>query len=148
MAIIVHAQDEGSERVRPSVGTSGKLRQTSSAAAASLGEHLDAGHDWLYRRQTALVVPLSPVRIGFDSEWVHRKDGLDLLAKPEFEATLRLPNLEHRFRLFVTSSDLAESPGAPVAEPNPLRVGARFLPGSRVSNSGCRRIPRRRPSRR
>jgi len=79
MAIIVHAQDEGSERVRPSVGTSGKLRQTSSAAAASLGEHLDAGHDWLYRRQTALVVPLSPVRIGFDSEWVHRKDGLDLL---------------------------------------------------------------------
>lgn len=148
MAIIAHAQDEGPERVRPSVGSSGKLRQASSAAAASLGEHLDAGHDWLYRRlqrfleavdlrfaepeQTALVVPLSPVRIGFDSEWVHRKDGLDLLAKPEFEATLRLPNLEHRFRLFVTSSDLAESPAAPVDEPNPLRVGARFLPGSHV----------------
>src|SRR6185437_2482708 len=82
--------------------------------------------------QTALVVPLSPVRIGFDSEWVHRKDGLDVLAKPEFEATLRLPNLERRFRIFATSDDLQEAPGAPVDEPNPLRVGARFLAGSKV----------------
>jgi hypothetical protein len=63
---------------------------------------------------------------------LHRKGGLDVLAKPEFEATLRLPNLEQRFRIFATSADLPESPGAPVDEPNPLRVGARFLPGSHI----------------
>lgn len=47
IAIAAHAQDEGPERVRPSVGTVDKLRRASSTAAATLGEHLDAGHDWL-----------------------------------------------------------------------------------------------------
>ncbi|MBW4050762.1 MAG: hypothetical protein HIU85_04750 [Proteobacteria bacterium] len=148
MAITASAHDKGPERVRPSVGTIGKLQQASRAAAATLGGRLDAGHDWLYRRlqhffedvdlrfavpeQAPIVVPLSPVRIGFESEFVHRKNGMDVLARPEFEATLRLPNIEQRLGVFATSADLPESPGTPVDEPNPLRVGARFLPGSYV----------------
>jgi len=96
IAIIASAHDKGPERVRPSLGTIGKLQQASRVAAATLGGHLDAGHDWLYRRlqlffedvdlrfavpeQAPIVVPLSPVRIGFESEFVHRKNGMDVLA--------------------------------------------------------------------
>src|SRR6202047_3109923 len=50
MAIAPHAQAEDPERVRPSSGTVRELRKVSAEAAASLGEYLDAGHDWLYRR--------------------------------------------------------------------------------------------------
>lgn len=148
MAIAASAHDKGPERVRPSVGTVAKLRQASKAAAANIGEHLDAGHDWLYRRlqhffedvdlrfaapdRAPIVVPLSPVRMGFESEFIHRTHGLDVAAKPEIEATLRLPNIEQRLGVFATSADLPESPGAPVDEPSPLRFGARFLPGSYV----------------
>src|SRR5579859_3395986 len=82
VAITAHAGAEEPERIRPSMGTVGKLRQVSADAAATLGEHLDKGHDWLYRRlqqlfedvdlrfaapeQAPIVVPLSPLRIGFD----------------------------------------------------------------------------------
>src|SRR5581483_3579269 len=87
-----------------STGTVGKLRQASADAAASLGEHLDTGHDWLYRHlqhffenvdlrfaapeQAPIVVPLSPLRVGFDSEFVHRQNGLGIVATPDFEATI------------------------------------------------------------
>src|SRR5512143_870943 len=92
MTIIPRAQGEEPERVRPSTSTVGKLRKASTDAAATLGEHLDKGHDWLYRRlqhffedvdvrfatpgEAPIVVPLSPLRIGFGSEFVHRQDGL------------------------------------------------------------------------
>jgi len=147
-AIASSAEGEGPERVRPSTGTSGKLREASAKVADTFGEYLDTGHDWLYRRlqhlfedvdlrfaspdQAPILVPLSPLRIDFDSEFLHRKDGLQFAATPNFEATLRLPNLEQRFRIFVTSADLAEAPGAPVDENNPVRVGVRFVPGSRI----------------
>lgn len=89
MAIAARAEGEEPERVRPSVGTVGKLRKASTEVADTLGEYLDTGHDWLYRRlqhffedmdlrfaapeQAPILVPLSPLRIGFESEFVHRK---------------------------------------------------------------------------
>jgi hypothetical protein len=149
VTITAHAGVEDPERVRPSTGTVGKLRQASADAAATIGEHLDRGHDWLYRRlqqffeavdlrfaaaeQAPIVVPLSPLRIGFDSEFVHRQNGLGIVATPDFEATLQLPNLEQRFKIFVTSADLPEAPGDPTEERNPLRIGARFVPRSHIS---------------
>jgi hypothetical protein len=127
IAIAPRAEAEDPEWVRPSSGTFRELRKVSTEAADTLGEYLDAGHDWLYRRlqhwfedfdvrfarseQTAIVVPLSPLRIGFASEFVHRRGGFEFAATPDFEAAVRLPNLERRLRVFVTSDDLQESPG-------------------------------------
>ena len=81
----------------------------------------------------SVVVPLSPLRIGFDSELVHRQNGLGLVATPDFEATLLLPNLEQRFKVFVTGADPQETPGDPTEERNPLRLGARFTSRSHIS---------------
>jgi len=149
IAIAPHAEAEDPERVRPSSGTVRELRKVSTEAADTLGEYLDAGHDWLYRRlqhwfedidvrfaqseQTAIVVPLSPLRIGFASEFVHRRGGVEFVATPDFEAAVRLPNLERRLRVFVTSDDLQESPGDPALERNPVRAGVRFVPQSHIS---------------
>lgn len=148
MAIAPCANADEPERVRPSTGTIGKLRNATAEVADTIGEHLDAGHDWLYRRlqhlfenidiqfsgpeQTPIVVPLSPLRIGFASELIHRRNGLEFAATPDFEATVLLPNIERRLKLFITSADLQESPADPTAEHNPIRVGARFVPRSHI----------------
>lgn len=132
------------ERIRPSTGTVAGLRKVSTALTDSLGEQLDVGHDWLYRRlqrllegtdtrfggsgATPIVVPLSPFRIGITGEFLHGRGGLTSTARPEFEATLSLPNLERRFKVFVTSSDLPESPDDATLDRSPLRAGVRFAP--------------------
>jgi hypothetical protein len=144
IAIALRAEAQDPERVRPSTGTVGELRQASADAADTLGEYLDAGHDWLYRRlqhwiedvdlrfaeaeEAPIVVPLSPLRIGFDSEFVHRQGGLQLVATPDLEATVRLPNLERRLKVFITNGDLQESPSDPTLDRNPIRAGLRFVP--------------------
>jgi hypothetical protein len=138
----------GAELLRPSSGTVRELRKVSTEAADTVGKYLDAGHDWLYRRlhhwfedidvrfahseQTAIVVPLSPLRIGLASEFVHRQGGFEFAATPDFEAAVRLPNLERRLKVFVTSDDLQESPGDPVLDRNPVRAGVRFAPQSHI----------------
>jgi hypothetical protein len=143
-AIATYTQAEEPERVRPSTGTSGGLRKASTALVHSLGERLDDGHDWLYRRlqrllestdtrfsgsgPAPLVVPLSPFRIGIAGEFLHGRDGLTSTARPEFEATLRLPNLQRRLKVFVTSTDLSESPADTTLERSPLRAGVRYAP--------------------
>lgn len=112
------------------------------ALARSLGDRLDDGHDWLYRRLQRLlertdtrfagaaaapvVVPLSPLRIAIAGEFLHGADGIMSAARSEFEATLLLPNLERRFKVSVTSSDPPESPGAATLDRSPLRAGVRF----------------------
>lgn len=147
-AIAPRAEADDPERVRPSTATIGELRKASADVIDTLGEYLDAGHDWLYRRlqhwiedvdlrfaepeQAPIVVPLSPLRIGFDSEFVHRQGGLQFVATPDFEATVRLPNLERRLKVFITSTDLQESPTDPTLERNPVRTGVRLMPLSHI----------------
>lgn len=142
------AQADDPVQVRPSTDTIGQLRKASAEVANTVGEYLDTGHDWLYRRLQhlfenidtrfagsegmPLVVPLSPLRIGLDSEYLHRQDGFEFAASPDFEATLRLPNLERRFKLFLTSTDLQESPGDPSLERNPVRAGVSFAARSHI----------------
>lgn len=145
LAIMANVPCMGAEepdRVHPSTGTAGKLRQATAAAAETIGEHLDAGHDWLYRRlqnmlekldiqfgrsgEEPIVVPLSPLRIGLGSEFVHRPGGFAAAAALDLEASLLLPNIERRFKLIITSADLPESPRDPAAGQQPVRVGARI----------------------
>jgi hypothetical protein len=142
MTVTANLKADEPERVRPTTGTLAGLRKASGEAARDFGARLDHGHDWLYRHmqtllagfdtqfqssgQAPLIVPLSPVRIGFDSELLRGEHGLGSSLRPDFEATLQLPNLERRFKLFVTSSDLAESAGDAALERNPVRAGVRF----------------------
>src|ERR1700686_682851 len=149
IAIAPHAEAEDPERVRPSSGTVRELRKVSTEAVDTLGEYLDAGHDWLYRRlqhafedidvrfaqseHTPIVVPLSPLRIGFASEFVHRRGGVEFATTPQLEASVGLPKLERRLRVFITSDDLQESPGDPPLDRNPVRAGLRFVPQSHIS---------------
>jgi hypothetical protein len=147
--IVPHAQIATPEQVHPSTGTFEELRKASTDVAQTVGEHLDEGHDWIYRRierwiervdirfagpeDERVVVPLSPFRIGFDTEFLHRSDGLAVLATPDFEAWLRLPNIERRLKVFVTTTDVAESPADPTLEHNPVQLGMQFTPLSHVN---------------
>jgi hypothetical protein len=142
----VYADDP--DHVRPSTGTIGALRKASTEVAATVGEYLDSGHDWLYRRlqhlledvdlryagseEAPIIVPLSPLRIGFDAQYLHRADGFDFAAAPDLEATVRLPNIERRLKLFITSTDLKESPSASTVDASPVRVGVRFAPRTHI----------------
>jgi hypothetical protein len=134
--------------VYPSSGTSSELRQASGGVAHTVGERLDKGHDWLYRRLQsfivrvdqryadpklgALVVPLSPLRIEFDAELLNRQRGFGFSPRPNFDATVRLPNIERRLHLFLTSSNLSEAPANAAQERNPVRAGLRFVARSHI----------------
>jgi hypothetical protein len=147
-AIAMRAEAEEPGQVRPSTGTFAELRKVSTDVANTLGESLDKGHDWIYRRlqhwlvnidtqfteseRTPIVVPLSPLRIGLDGEFLNEQGGLAFVARPVLEATLQLPNLQRRFKVFISSTDLPESPGDPALESNPLLVGARFAPRTHI----------------
>jgi hypothetical protein len=148
-ATVSRAQTQGPEQVRPPTGTFEELRKASTDIAQTVGEHLDAGHDWLSRKmehwlenldirfvgpeEERIVVPLSPLRIGLDTEFLHRRDGIALLATPNFEAWLRLPNIERRLKVFIRSTDVAESPADPTLEHNPVQLGMQFAPLSHVN---------------
>ncbi|MEO7807623.1 MAG: hypothetical protein ABIT36_13590, partial [Steroidobacteraceae bacterium] len=104
---------------------------------------LDRGHDWLYLRvqnwterldarfvrddSTMKPVPAAPFRISLESDFVERDGKLKADADLDVDIILRLPNLEDRLRIFVTSDDVEESPqlGAG-SDQNKVRVGARF----------------------
>ena len=148
LATSSRAQSEGPEQVRPSTGPVEMLRKASTEVVDTLDKSLDAGHDWLYRRlqhlfekidlqfgspeQAPIVVPLSPVRIGFDAQFLHRQDGVDSSVYRDLEATLALPNIERRMKLFVTSADVQETPVDPAEEHNPLSFGALFAAKSNL----------------
>jgi hypothetical protein len=56
IAIALRAEAQDPDWVRPSTGTVGELRRASADAADTVGEYLDAGHDWLYRHERRLKV--------------------------------------------------------------------------------------------
>jgi hypothetical protein len=145
----LHARSDEPERVRPATSSVSALPKPSEQTVETLAERLDAGHDWLYRQmqhlfeaidmqfsaqsQAPIVVPVSPVRIGIDLQFLHRADGFDLGGAPDVEVALALPNLEKRLKLFVTSASLQEAPADPTEERNPLSLGARFAPQTHLN---------------
>lgn len=148
VAFVPCARAEPPDQVQPSSGLVGELRRASTAAAESVGEKLDAGHDWLYRKlqhwiedmdvrfaapdEAPILVPLSPVRLGLETEFLHEPGGWAFAARPDIEASLSLPNLERRLHLFISNADLQESPAASSLDRGPVRAGLRFLPQSHL----------------
>ncbi len=142
MTLALPARCDEPERVRPATGTVGELPKPSEQSAGALAIHLDAVHDWLYRQmqqfiaatdmrfggstEAPIVVPLSPVRIGIDLQFLHRTDGFDVGGAPDVEIALALPNIQRRLKVFITSESLQEIPADPSEEHNPLSLGGRF----------------------
>jgi hypothetical protein len=137
------ARADDPDRLRPPGGTVGQLRAIVSATGETIGEALDTGHDWLYRRvpyliedvdswfaetgQAPVVAPVSPLRLGIEGAALHRPDGIALAGVREFSATLEVPNIQRRLKVFITSDDLQEAPNDPTLESAPVRAGLRFL---------------------
>jgi hypothetical protein len=112
-------------------------------AARDAGERLDHWHDglflWMQRfvqrtdhrfadsDRELLPVPAAPFRIGAESEFLNDAGGgLGYNARLDFDILLRLPNIEQRLRLFVTSEDVQESPDQLNRRNTALRAGARY----------------------
>lgn len=69
-------------------------------------------------------VPVSPFRIGIDAGVIQRGSRLDDLHSADFDISLRLPNLERRFDVFITTDALSESNLESARDT--LRAGLRF----------------------
>ncbi len=138
-ALSLAAPLQSAERVelRPSRETAATLR-SQSAPEDGLGRWHDGFflgvQDFITRLdsrfvdegESALPVPISPFRIGLESEAIHRADGgTELRPRLDLDILLQLPNLERRVQLFVTSDTLAESPLSHRAS-SALRAGVRL----------------------
>ena len=76
---------------------------------------------------TALPVPVSPFRIGLQAETLRRADGtLDTAPRIDVDLLLKMPNLQRRLQLFITSDAVDESPLRAGNSLYDLRAGARF----------------------
>jgi hypothetical protein len=135
------ATAQESTPVAPATGSSEELPPAAVQLEPGPGAHLDRLHDrfyrWLQERLVAsdeylggqdrapLVVPLSPLRIGLGVQALHREPGWKVESVRDFDATLQLPNLKQRYRLFISSGDLPEAPRPVAPGGNPLLAGVR-----------------------
>jgi hypothetical protein len=119
------------------------IRNQKNAAPFPLDfdERLDHAHDEVFTWVQGVVeatdhlfasqkkelkpVPAAPFRLGMFLESLDRSDGLDLHLDVNLDIALRLPNIEDRLRLFVTSSELDESPRDARSDSS-LRAGVRY----------------------
>jgi hypothetical protein len=73
-------------------------------------------------------VPVSPFRIGLESDAIRRTGGsIEARPRADLDVLLQLPNLERRLKVFVTSDTVAESPRVHQAS-SALRAGLRLTP--------------------
>lgn len=115
-----------------------------SPQGQSFGTHLDYWHDRLYlwvqdvieqqdsrfapSEAERLPVPISPFRIGLDSDFVSHPGGTAISPRLDVDLQLQMPNLERRWRLFITSDSLAEAPNVFGRDSSAIRAGLRLTP--------------------
>ena len=133
------------ERIAPSTRSTAEIREEAARRPYPLdfGQRLDHTHDWLYVRAQRFVeetdrrfappdaellpVPATPFRLSLVTETLDRPDGAKFDLDLNLDVSLKLPNIERRLRIFVTSDDVAESPDV-AGERGNLRAGLRFNP--------------------
>lgn len=137
LLVATTAPAEEPATLRPSQETVASLR-----AQSEPGDAMDRWHDGFFlgvqdfisrldarfvkEGETALPVPVSPFRIGVESEAIHRANGsVELRPRADLDLLLKLPNLERRLQLFVTSDTVSESPLAHRAS-SAIRAGLRL----------------------
>jgi hypothetical protein len=120
-----------------------EILKNNAAAAPPLDfqQRVDQAHDHVYTWTQGLVeatdhkfadkdrellpVPAAPFRLGMNLQSIDHNNGLDMKLDVDLDIALSLPNIEKRFRIFVTSDALDEAPR--VAGDNPgLRAGLRI----------------------
>jgi hypothetical protein len=107
----------------------------------TFAQRLDQKHDQLYTWVQSAVeatdhrfagkdrelkpVPAAPFRIGAVFESIDRVDGNDAGFNMDLDLLLRLPNVENKLHVFITSNDLDEAPRS-AQESTALRAGVRY----------------------
>jgi hypothetical protein len=118
-----------------------RLQHQNAPYPLDFEERLDHVHDGIYtwvqgtieatdyyfapKKDELKPVPAAPFRLGLVLESIDRSDGLDLRLTADLDIALRLPNIEDRLRVFVTSDELDESP-RDSRDDNALRAGLRY----------------------
>ncbi|MEO8307513.1 MAG: hypothetical protein ABI616_05685 [Pseudomonadota bacterium] len=81
-------------------------------------------HKFAAKDREMLPVPAAPFRLGFNLQSIDHSDGVDVRLDVDLDIALSLPNIEKRFRIFITSDALDEAPRAVGDNPG-LRAGLR-----------------------
>jgi hypothetical protein len=131
------------ERFRPTTRSTQEIRDQNAAAPRALdfGQRLDRAHDRIYtfgqglvestdhafasRDQPLKPVPAAPFRLGTQLLLVDREPGLKPYVHVDLNISLRLPNLEERLRIFVSSDEL-DSDARDERGDSRLRAGLRY----------------------
>lgn len=137
------AEANSTPRLEPTTRTVTEIRARRAEAPPPLDfwQRLDYAHDQVYTRMQQRVeatdqhfaaegagllpVPAAPFRIGLAGEFIQHSDGLDFKPALAFDVQLRLPNIEKRLRIFITSATLDESPRE-VGDDTKLRAGVGY----------------------
>ncbi len=136
-------QRETSRRYRPTDSSVEEIRSLNAEAPPPLDfrQRLDYVHDRLYVWMQSRVegldyslaakdrelrpVPAAPFRLGLVGEYIDRDGKADPGLDASFDIALRLPNIERRLRIFITSGELDESPRRERQDQN-LSAGLRY----------------------
>ncbi|HYP81577.1 MAG TPA: hypothetical protein VEQ17_14900, partial [Steroidobacteraceae bacterium] len=131
-------------RFRPSAQSTEEIRKEQAAAGNPLDfeQWLDHTHDLIYtwgqqlveatdhkfasKEKEMLPVPAAPFRLATMVETVNHSDGVHAEIDVDLDITLRLPNIEQRLNIFVTSTELDESPSMSGNDVPALRAGVRY----------------------
>jgi hypothetical protein len=131
------------ERFRPSGLSTQEVREQNAEAPRALdfSQRLDQTHDSIYtwgqraveatdrrfaRKDRELKpVPAAPFRLGTTLQTIEHSDGMKFDIDADLDISLRLPNIEDRLRIFVTSDELDGSTRE-AGESSQLRAGLRY----------------------
>lgn len=130
-------------RHRPAETSIDELQAQRAATPPPVGysEHLDEAHDWVFAWTQNMVegtdqyfapkdqerepVPTAPYRLGLTVKSLDRSEGLEFSMEAEFEIQIKMPNIQRRLSLFVTSDAVDEAPRA-AGEESRLSAGVRY----------------------
>ena len=130
-------------RHRPTEQSIDEVQAERAATPPPVGveQHLDDAHDKLFVWSQGLVegtdqyfadedkekkpVPPAPYRLGLNVKSLDRSDGLDFSLEAEFDIQIKMPNIQRRLSLFVTSEAVDEAPRA-AGEDSRLSAGVRY----------------------
>ena len=131
-------------RFRPSTLSTEEVRKQQAAAGnpQDFEQWLDHTHDLIYtwgqqlveatdhkfasKEKEMLPVPAAPFRLATMIETVNHSDGLRAEIDVDLDISLNLPNIEQRLNIFVTSTELDESPSMSGNDVPALRAGLRY----------------------
>jgi hypothetical protein len=108
-----------------------------------LGDKLDYYHDRLFLGVQGLIertdsrfsndgdhlpVPVTPFRIGIDTDVVSHPGGTAINPRVDLDLQLQMPNMQRRLHLFITSDSVEEAPNVLGRDSSGVRAGVRLTP--------------------